>query len=88
MSFDKFIILKENILFWHKMRLKMHFCVIQFEVLGIILQFEKVSSQNVILENFRGSKEWFGKVLGLSCNFTKVEGPRCDFGKFGFENVI
>lgn len=41
MSFDNFIIIEENLLFWQNMELNMH-CAI-FRILGDILKFEKVS---------------------------------------------
>jgi len=40
MSFDKLLFLKENILIWHKMRVKMYFCDLKslcafFRTLGV-----------------------------------------------------
>ena len=37
-AFGKFIIFKENILFWHKMRLKMHVCGLE-DLCAIFLIF-------------------------------------------------
>ena len=61
MSVDDLLFLNEkNIyLFWHKMRLKMHFCCLN----GLCANFV----------NFRMSKIIFVKIVQSKCDFGKIE---------------